>query len=66
MKYNVAVMDYPTEHGILTTDHPASSYKQPVLVIEGVAYGQGDKINGHMPLHGAERMAPATERKIHA
>ena len=28
--------------GTLTTDHPASSYGQPVLVIGGQAYGPGD------------------------
>ena len=28
----------------LTTDHSASSYGQPVLVIDGVAYGPADRI----------------------
>jgi hypothetical protein len=49
MKYNVTVMDFPQEQGILTTEHPASSHNQPVLVIGGVAYGYGDRINGHLP-----------------
>jgi len=26
----------------LTTDHPASSYGQPVLLIDGEPYGRGD------------------------
>jgi hypothetical protein len=49
MTYNVTVIDFPAEQGVLTTDHPSSSYNQPVLVINGTAYGQGDKINGHLP-----------------
>ena len=28
--------------GLLTTDDPASSYGQPVLVLDGVAYGPGE------------------------
>ncbi len=30
--------------GVLTTNHAASSYGLPVLVIEGVAYGPSDSI----------------------
>lgn len=28
----------------LTTDHPASSHKQPVMIIDGVPYGPSDKV----------------------
>ena len=29
---------------VLTTEHAASSYGQPVLVVDGVAYGPGDSV----------------------
>ena len=31
---------------ILTTDHPASSYGQPVLIVDGNAYGPADYVPG--------------------
>ena len=31
---------------ILTTDHAASSYGQPVLIIDGQAYGPADNFYG--------------------
>ena len=30
----------------LTTDHPSCSYGQPVLIIDGLAYGPGDHVPG--------------------
>ena len=33
--------------GILTTDHAASSYGQPVLIVDGITYGPGDIIDSH-------------------
>jgi hypothetical protein len=39
----------PNRHGgicVLTTNHVASSYGQPVLVIDGHAYGPGDMLAG--------------------
>lgn len=35
--------------GVLTTDHPASSYGQPVAVVDGQVYGPGDGLilSGH-------------------
>lgn len=35
-------MELVTSRGLLTTDHAASSYGQPVLVVDGVAHGPGD------------------------
>jgi hypothetical protein len=35
-------MELATSRGLLTTDHAASSYGQPVLVVDGVAHGPGD------------------------
>jgi hypothetical protein len=32
--------------GTLTTEHAASSYGQPVLVRDGIAYGASDMIDG--------------------
>lgn len=42
-------MDIPVIHtdlgtGVLTTDHAASSYGQPVLVVDGRAYGPNDTV----------------------
>lgn len=31
----------------ITTDHSASSYGQPVLVVRGQAYGPGDAVHGY-------------------
>jgi hypothetical protein len=33
--------------GILTTEHPASSYGRPVLVVGGVTYGPRDVLSGN-------------------
>lgn len=39
-----------TKTGLLTTQHPTSSYNQPVLVVGGQAYGIGDTIDGEVML----------------
>lgn len=36
------------EHGVLTTDHAASSYGLPVLVLDGQAIGPRDRDNLHL------------------
>ena len=33
--------------GVLSTDHAASSYGQPVLIINGTVYGPGDRYTGY-------------------
>lgn len=38
----VTLHDGSTRPGTLTTDHAASSYRQPVVMIGGTAYGSGD------------------------
>ena len=38
----VTMRDGTKRSGALTTDNPASSYGQPVVVIDGTAYGSGD------------------------
>lgn len=35
-------LDVPGHAAALTTEHAASSYGVPVLVVDGVAYGPGD------------------------
>jgi len=35
--------------GVLSDHHAASSYGQPVLVIDGQAYGPGDGVRGWLP-----------------
>lgn len=45
MENNVTVIGSHKE-AILTTDHSRSSYGQPVLLINGIAYGPADTING--------------------
>ena len=47
---------------ILTTDHSASCYGDPVLVLEGVAYGRGDKLPSgctaaYLVYNGAKRLS---------
>lgn len=44
------------ERHVLTTDHAASSYGQPVLIRDGVAYGSDD-----MYEDGVFGVTPATE-----
>jgi hypothetical protein len=41
--------DTPTVPAALTTDHPASSYGIPVLVMDGAAYGPADVVPGEGP-----------------
>lgn len=41
-------IDFTEQFGQLTTDHAASSYGQPVAVIDGQAYGPGDvRLSAH-------------------
>ena len=42
---NMRVRTTGNRVGVLTTDHASSSYGQPVLLIDGVAYGPGDTID---------------------
>ena len=42
MEQEVTISDLGSITGRLTTDHAASSYGQPVLVLDGEAYGPGD------------------------
>jgi hypothetical protein len=39
---NIPVVLRDGRRGMLTTEHSQSSYNQPVLLIEGIAYGPGD------------------------
>ncbi len=43
MRLTCEISDLGAE-GILTTDHALSSYGQPVLVVDGSAYGSGDVV----------------------
>lgn len=43
--------------GVLTTDHASASYGQPVLIVEGVAYGPGDL---HVPAGAAHGVISRT------
>ena len=51
---------------VLTTEHPASSYGQPVLVRDGIAYGAGDVIDdgifGLLPAADVVRNFAQTEQ----
>ncbi len=42
-----ASFTYNGETNLLTTEHAASSYGQPVLVIDGQVYGPGDIVGGN-------------------
>ena len=42
---NMRVRTTGNRVGVLTTDHASSSYGQPVLLVDGVAYGPGDTID---------------------
>lgn len=47
---------YSGKSGILTTEHAASSYGKPVLVMEGASYGPADLLPywPQMPMTAAE------------
>lgn len=47
----------------LTTDRAESSYGQPVLVVDGVAFGAADvmEVTGFEPLFGAQTAGKAVE-----
>ena len=47
----------------LTTEHSASSYGQPVLVIEGEAYGPGDVLPNGMVARQWVRLAWSHRRR---
>jgi hypothetical protein len=50
------------EQAELTTDHAASSYGVPVLVVDGVAYGSGDTLPTRFA--GASKAAYAVQASV--
>ena len=47
MENNIATKRYQgTMRGALTTEHSASSYGQPIMLVDGIPYGPADEIPG--------------------